>query len=151
MWFVERFLPNPYELDHLDEESRYTPARTVGAARVKDVLSFGDNPQFEIVLLDLKVQDEGDRSREISKVPVGWFKKGSIAEVIVREYRGSFIDPRSWMILGNGGFCVVAIRPVDSSTYEKSIDPLSNPFKEMFDINVKGPHYAQAFYKKFRL
>lgn len=151
MIFIERFLLNQYELDHLDEESRYTPPRRVGAARVKDVLSFGDNPQFEIVLLDLKVQDAGDRSREISKVPVGWFKKGDIAEVIVREYRGGLLDPRSWMILGNGGFCVVAIRPFSPSTCEKSIDPLSSPYKEMFDINVKGPHYAQAFYKKFGL
>ena len=150
MRFIERFLLSQYELDNLYEEARYTPARTVGTARVKNIFSYGEKPLFDIVILDLKVQ-EGDRSREISRVPVGLFKKGDIAEVVVREYKGSFIDPRSWMILGNGGFCVVAIRPFSPSTYGKPIDPLLSPYQEMLERNGKGPHFAPAFYEKFRL
>jgi len=149
MWFIERFLLNPYELDHLYEESRYTPARTIGTSRVKNILSYGKNPLFDIVILDLNVKEKGDRSEEISRVPVGWFGKGDIAEVIVREYCGQFLDPRSWATIGNGGFCIVAIRPFRPKTYGKPIDESDPGIKDMFEINVKDYVSCPAFFKKF--
>ena len=142
MWFIERFLLNPYELDHLYEESRYTPAKTVGTSRVRDVLSFGQNPLFEVVFLDLKEDGEADCSRTISRVPPGWFKAGGIAEVIVKASEKSRYDPP-------GIKCVVAIRPFCPNTYRKPVDESDPNIKAMFEINVKDYVSCPAFFKKF--
>ncbi|KKT67646.1 MAG: hypothetical protein UX25_C0037G0007 [Candidatus Woesebacteria bacterium GW2011_GWC2_45_9] len=77
MIFIERFLGRFQWVDHLISETHYSPAKTVGSARVKTVLSFGQNPPFEVVFLDLKAEGDAACSRTISKVPPGLFKAGS--------------------------------------------------------------------------
>ena len=151
MNFIERLLGNDQEGPFTKEQSKYFQPRSVGSARVREILSFGHNPQFVVVYLDIKKMDPGDRSQEINRVPAEWFGVGDSAEVIVSEYKGSPVDPRSWPIVLNGGFCAVAIRPFNPSTYGKGLDLTDPIFQAMLDVNVKGPKFAPSLYQKFRL
>lgn len=135
----------------LYEEGKYTPPRTVGCARVAEIRNFGNEATFEIVLLDIRRESETDQSQAINRVPVGLFHKYDIAEVIVRQFQGYFFEPMSLVYRRNGGFYIVAIRPFSRITYGKAVDSYAEPYKTMFDINVKGREFAPAFYIKFGL
>ncbi len=149
MKFIERFLSPEDGLSTI--ERKFSLPKTVGTARVKNVLTIGQNPPFEVVYLDLKTQFEWDRSGEINRVPTGWFKKGDIAEIIVRDYKGSYLDPKNWPILFSGGFCIVAVRPFRPGVYGEPFAFAEEPYKGMFDVNIKSPAFSPAFYQKFGL
>lgn len=138
---LERFLGR-FQIESLIAETDYSPAKTVGTVRVKDVLTIGQNPLFEIVFLDLKEEGKADCSRTISKVPPGLFKPGAIAEVIVKASEGNWYDPA-------GIRCEVAIRPFRPNTYGTPIDESDPEIKEMFEINVKDYVTCPAFFNKF--
>jgi len=139
---LERLLGRFQGMESLVAEPNYSPAKTVGTVRVKDVLTIGQNPLFEIVFLDLKEEGKADCSRNISKVPLGLFKPGAIAEVIVKASEGNWYDPA-------GIRCEVAIRPFRPNTYGKPIDESDPEIKDMFEINAKDYTTCPAFFNKF--
>ena len=138
---LERLLGRFQGMESFVAEPNYSPAKTVGTIRVKDVLTIGENPLFEIVFLDLK-EGKADCSRTISKVPPGLFKSGAIAEVIVKASEGNWYDPA-------GIRCEVAIRPFRPNTYGTPIDESDPEIKDMFEINVKDYTTCPAFFNKF--
>lgn len=128
------------------EESKFYLPQTVGTARVKRVFSFKwwENDLLE---LDIPTRDPIiDNSVNIRAVPRGWFKKGDIAEVVAKRYRGSFLE----IIQPEFGiFCRVMVRPFRPDAYGGGVHPESKIFNAMFAENPKRPRFNEGFYRRF--
>jgi hypothetical protein len=154
MAWIERQVPKVLEAVEgfmlFMEGLRYAPPKAVGTAGVREIRK-SESEDYETIVLNLPIQDEGDRSPYIRKVPKGWFNERTVcAEVIVREYKSSSMFSRKEpIVLDEGDYCLVAVRPLRQNTYRSPVDVNDPRFEEMFNTNVKGPKYCQGFYRRF--
>jgi hypothetical protein len=132
-----------------EEEAKYEPARTVGVAKVVEVYENHEDG-FDRVILDIPKLDERDISPEIRRVPYGWFLVGDDAEIITLKFKGA--EPPSWqdlVLLDNGGFWLVAIRPYNQETYGDRVDRDDPNIRGMFDVNSRGKKISPGFYRVY--
>ena len=119
----------------------YKKPKSVGTTRVTHVIR--SSPQHDMVSIACGTEDI--TGNEFVFTPPGLFKKGSVAEIIVKVKRRPNVN---WHLYPP---CRVALRPFDRTVLDTITPEDETNLAPMFKhpSNEKEPFYSRAFYRKF--